>query len=374
MSAIEVMPLTLPRDALRLVRFCWTVYGDDPHWVPPLLFERKTFLDPARNPFFQHAEVQCFVATRGGRDVGTISAQIDRYYDEVEPNVGFFGFFEFIDDERVAGALLEAACAWLAERGRTTARGPCNFTTNHESGLLVDGFDSDPLVLMTFNRPYYPRIYDALGLRKAQDLYAYWLDQGPVPERIARIATRCEERTRGLTIRPIDKGRWRQELALAKEIYNDAWEDNWGFVKLDDAEFEAVAEGLKPMLDPRLSWLAEIDGEPAAFAVCLPDYNRVVKPMNGRVFPIGWYHWLTKPSQIDQLRVFLLGVKRKFQKVPLGAPLYVRIWESGQQMGVRGAEASWILEDNTRMRGALEKLGAKIYKTYRIYEFPLTPR
>ena len=374
MSAIDVVPLALPGDALRIVRFLWTIYGDDPHWVPPLLFERKTFLHPEKNPFFRHAEVQCFVARRDGRDVGTISAQIDRYYDDVEDGVGFFGFYEFVDDVEVARALLDAAAAWLAERGRRVMRGPCNFTTNHESGLLVDGFDSDPLGLMTYNAAYYPRVYEALGLVKAQDLYAYWLDRGPIPERIVRIAERCEARTPGLTIRPVDKSKWRSELALAKEIYNDAWEDNWGFVKLDDAEFEVVAEGLKPMLDPRLSWLAEIDGEPAAFAVCLPDYNQVVKPMDGRILPFGWYHWLTKPAKIDQLRVFLLGVKRKFQRIPLGAPLYVRIWNNGMDMGVKGAEASWILEDNPRMRGALEKLGARIYKTYRIYQRELTPR
>ena len=370
-QSVEVRAVALPKEAMRFVRFQWSIYEGDPHWVPPLLFERRQFLNPKKNPYFQNAEVQCFAAWRGGREVGTISAQIDAYYQQVEAGVGFFGFFEFIDDEAVARALLEEAKTWLRERGMARARGPFNFNSNHECGLLVDGFDADPVVMMTYNRDYYPAMYERLGLTKSEDLLAYWLEAGPVPARIAAIARRAESRIEGLQLRPIRLADFEAELAHARDIYNDAWSDNYGFVRFSDEEFEKVARGLKPMLDERLCWVAEIRGEAVAFAICLKDYNQVVKPMNGRLFPAGWWHWLTRPAKVDVLRILLLGVRRAYQKHPLGAPLYLRIWEEGLKMGVRGAEASWILESNYKMRGALEKLGARVYKTYRIYEADL---
>jgi hypothetical protein len=285
----------------------------------------------------------------------------------VEKDVGFFGFFEFVDDVEVARALLRAATSWLTEHGMKRAMGPFNFNTNHECGLLIDGFDSDPLVLMTYNPPYYPKIYDALGLAKQKDLLAYWMDAGPMPPRIASVADRFLERHPEVTIRPVNLSKFWDELALVKEIYNDAWSENWGFVRLTDDEFVKVAKGLKPMVDPRFSYVAEVDGVPAAFSVTLPDFNQVVKPMNGRIFPIGWWHFLTGKRKVNQLRIFALGVKREYQHLALGAPLYKRTWEAGLEMGVVGAEASWILDDNIRMRSALEKLGARVYKTYRIY-------
>jgi GNAT superfamily N-acetyltransferase len=367
MTAIEVRPIDLEKDAGAFLRFPWKVYASDEHWVPPLVFERKEFFSKKHNPYFRHATLQCFIAYRNGEPVGTISAQVDHGYQEVEKGVGFFGFFDFVDDVEVARALLDAATSWLAERGMKRAMGPFNFNTNHECGLLVDGFDSDPLVLMTYNPPYYVRTYETLGLVKQRDLFAYWIDAAPIPPRIAAVADRFMERHPEVEIRPVNLSRFWDELALVKEIYNDAWAQNWGFVRLTDEEFVKVAKGLKPMVDPRLAYVAEVDGVPAAFSVTLPDFNQVVKPMNGRIFPFGWWHFLWGKRRVNQIRIFALGVKREYQHLALGAPLYKRTWEAGLEMGVRGAEASWILDDNVRMQSALEKLGARVYKTYRIY-------
>lgn len=370
--AIEVRPIQLPGDAGTFVDVWWRVYAGDPHWVPPLRFERKAFLDPAKNPYFQVARVQCFLAWRDGVPVGTISAQVDDGYQRVEPGVGFFGFFEFPDDQVVARALLDAALGWLRGQGMSRAMGPFSFNTNHECGLLVEPFDGDPLVLMTWNRPYYPAMYERLGLAKAKDLLAYWLvNDGPVPGRIAALADRFLERHPEVKIRPFDKKDFAGEVARVLSIYNSAWEDNWGFVKMTDAEFLHMAKGIEPLIDPRYCYMAEIGGVPAAFSVTLPDYNQVVKPMNGRLFPTGWWHWLTRPGKVDRIRVFALGVHKDHQHLALGAPLYKRTWDAGVAARVKGAEASWILDDNTRMRGALEKLGARVYKTYRIFGAPL---
>lgn len=379
MARVEIRPVSLGGDTSAFIRFPWKVYGEDPHWVPPLIYERKEFFDPKKNPYFAIADVQLFVAYRDGQPVGTISAHIDHGYQEHSPGTGFFGFFEFVDDIDIARCLLRTALSWLQDKGMKEALGPFNFNTNHECGLLVDGFDSDPLVLMTYNRDYYPRIYKQLGLSKARDLYAYWLDTGAIPDKIQRIAELVKQRYPEYSLRPVDMRRYEDEVELARKLYNDAWADNWGFVKLTDAEFQKVAKGLKPMVDPRLCFVVECEDEhghkePVGFSLTLPDFNQVVKPMNGRIFPIGWIHYLARRNKFDQIRVFTLGVAKAHQNKPVGALLYQRTWESGLEMGIKGAECSWILEDNHRMRSALEKLGARVYKTYRIYSQDLTGR
>lgn len=371
MSRIEVRPIELPRDAVAFVRSWWPIYEDDPHWVPPLIMERKAFFDPAKNPYFKVAQVQCFMARADGRPVGTIAATVDHELQKTEPGVGLFGFFEFVNDPDVARALFTAATDWLRSKGMTRARGPFNFNSNHEFGLLVDGFDTDPCVANPHNRDYYGEMYEKLGLNKVMDWYAYWLDKGPIPERIARIVERFEQRHPEFTLRPVDMSRYDEEVRAFREIYNDAWEHNWGHIYFTEEEFYWTAKNFKPVLDPRLCWFAMVDGEVAAAAITLPDVNQIAKKMNGRLFPFGWWHYLTGRKKIDVIRVFVLGVRQKYQHLPLGAPLYLKTWEEGMKMNIRGAEASLILETNHRMRGALEKLGARIYKTYRTYEVAL---
>ncbi|MCB9667899.1 MAG: N-acetyltransferase [Alphaproteobacteria bacterium] len=367
--SLAVRPIELPREAVTFVKTWWPIYADDDQWVPPLIMERKQFFDPKKNPYFQQAEVRCFIATRNGQPVGTIAASIDHQLAAQEPGLGLFGFFEFFDDADVAKALFEAASSWLAQQGMTRMRGPYNFNGNHEFGMLIDGFDTPPMIANPHNRSYYQRIYEeVLGLEKAMDWYAYWLEPGPVPPTIAKITQRFLDRNPNVRIREMDLSRFDEEVALVKEIYNDAWEDNWGHVQMTDAEIDFMAQGLKQVIDPKLCYVAYLGDEAVAVSITLPDFNQVAKKMNGRIFPFGWWHYLTGKGKIDTLRIFILGVKKAHQKLPLGAPLYVRTWEEGLRRGVRGAEASLILENNNRMRGALEKLGAKIYKTYRIYE------
>lgn len=374
---IEIRSIELPREAATFVRSWWPIYRDDPHWVPPLIFERKRFFDPDVNPYFAVADVQCFIATRDQRPVGTIGAAVDHNYQQEDPGAGFFGFFEFEDDREVSRALFEAACQWLRGQGMQRALGPFNFNSNHEFGLLVDGFDTDPMIANPHNGDWYERHYKALGLEPVMDWYAYWLDAVEIDERIPRIANRTLSRHPEITIRNVDMKQFDREVALFHEIYDDAWEHNWGHVKMERAEFEYLAQGFRSFLDPRFCFVVEVAGEAVGLSVTLPDMNIVVKKMNGGLLPFGWVHFLkgtgklTGKSEIDRVRIFMLGVKQQYQSLPLGALLYAKTWEAGLAAGVTGGEASLILENNHRMRGPLEKMGARIYKTYRSYETAL---
>lgn len=374
MGSVEVTPIALPRDTVRFVKTWFPIYENDPHWVPPLVFERKRFFDPSRNPYFGVAHVQCFVATRNGRDVGTIGACVDHVYQEDEPGVGFFGFFEFVDDLDVARALLDAARDWLADQGMHRAIGPFNFNTNHEFGLLVDGFDSDPTIANPHNSAYYPKVYEALGLRPVMDWYAYRVHADMAGlKRMKRLGDRLLARHPEIRIRTLDLARFDEEVETLREIYRDAWEQNWGHVRVTDEEFVFLAEGLKQVIDPDLCLVAEVDGRTAAISVTLPDMNQVVKRMNGRILPFGWIHMLRRRWIIDRVRVFMLGVAREFQSFPLGAALYAETFDIASRKGISEGEASLILQNNTRMRGALEKMGAEIVKTYRNYEIQTRP-
>jgi hypothetical protein len=371
---VEVREIELPREAIRFCRTWWPIYADDGHWVPPLLSERKRFLDPTRNPFFRRARVRCFIASHDRGPAGTIAATVVDDAAAGEQGVGFFGFFEFVDDETVSRALFETATDWLRSQGVSLARGPYNLSPHHEFGLRVDGWDSDPALLNVHNRQYYARHYEALGLVGVRDWYAYWLERAPVPERLAHASERFLARHPEVELRHFDLARWDEEIPWFWDIYNDAWEHNWGHLPLPRDEFLDLAEGLRQMVDPRLSWWAIVDGEPAAAAITFPDYNQVLKRMDGRLLPLGWVHWFFGRRRIDALRIFVLGVKQRYQHLPLGVPLYVRTWEAALARGGRGADASLVLEDNVRMRSALEKMGARIYQTYRIYECPLVDR
>lgn len=372
MGSVEVAAISLPRETERFVRTWFTIYEHDPHWVPPLYFERKRFFDPARNPYFKRARVAYFIATRDGRDVGTIAATVDEVYQQEEPGTGFFGFFEFIDDVQVAQALLEAAREWLGVQGMTRVIGPFNFNTNHEFGLLVDGFDSDPFVANPHNSAYYPGIYEALGLQPAMDWYAYRCDAAmPGIKKMQRVADRMMSRHPEIRIRNLDLSRFDEEVERIHEIYVDAWEQNWAHVRVSDEEFVFIAEGMKSIIEPELCFVAEIGDRVAGMSVTLPDFNQVVKHMNGRLFPFGWRHLLMKKRYMNRARVFMLGIAQDFQTLPLGAALYARTFDVALARGYRWGEASLILENNLRMRGALEKMGASIDKTYRNYQIDI---
>ena len=369
MGSVEVIPIWLPGDTLRFMRPWFEIYAGDPHWVPPFILERKRFFDPRRNPYFEVADVQCFVARRDGRDIGTIAAVIDHAHQQHEPGTGFFGFFEFIDDLEVAAALLGAAREWHADRGMKRLLGPFNFNTNHDFGLLVDGFDSDPSVANPHNSAYYPPLYEKLGLRPVKDWYAYLIDISlPRFAKMQRVADRMLERHPEIRIRSLDIRNFDAEIVSLRAIYLDAWKRNWGHVEVGEAEFRFITEGFRQVIDPELCLIAEVAGQPIAISVTLPDLNPVVKQMKGRLWPLGWYYFMTRARRTKRVRAFMLGVASAYQALPIGAVLYAKTALIAAQKGYREAEASLILEDNHRMRGALEKLGATIVKTYRNYE------
>jgi len=335
MLSVEVMPVSLPRDTVRFVKTWFPIYKNDPHWVPPLLYERKRFFDPRKNPYFKVAQAQCFVASQDGQDVGTIAAVVDEVYQEEEAGTGFFGFFEFIDDREVAAALLDAARVWLAERGMDRVIGPFNFNTNHEFGLLVDGFDSDPYIANPHNSSYYPGIYAALGLRPVMDWYAYHVDSEMAGvKRMKRLGQRLLSRHPEITIRSIDLSRFDEEVLMLREIYRDAWEQNWGHVRVTDEEFVFIAAGLKQVVEPELCLVAEVEGRTAAISVTLPDMNQVVNTMNGRICPFGWRHLLMRKKIINRVRVFMLGVAQECQALPWGAAIYARSFDIGSAKGL----------------------------------------
>jgi hypothetical protein len=369
--SVEIRAMELPTDAARMVKTWWPIYEGDPHWVPPLVSERKEFLDPGKNPFFRHARVQCFIASRNGTPIGTIAATVMNPGQGLERRVGFFGFFEFHDDAEVSRALFEAAAEWLREQGMHAVRGPYNLSPNHEFGLRVEGWDSDPALLNPHNRDYYARHYEALGMIGVRDWYAYWFDIGPVPERLARASQRLLERHPEVEVRHLDMANWDEEILWFWGIYNDAWERNWGHLPIARDEFLALVRARKQLVDPELVWWAIVDGEPAAAAIAFPDYSQVLKKMNGKLLPFGWYHWVFGRKKIDALRIFALGVKQQYRKLPLGVPLYIKIWEVALTLGVRGGDGSLVVEDNVHMRSTFDKLGARIYQTYRIYEYRL---
>jgi GNAT superfamily N-acetyltransferase len=371
---LEIRAITHPKDTKAFVESWRYIYRDDPQWVPPLTFERKTFFHPDKNPYFKVATVQCFMAYRGAQALGTIAATVDHKYQEEEPGTGFFGFFEFVEDENVARALLDAACEWLRERGMTSVIGPFNLSSNHEFALLVDGFDTPPTAANPHNSAYFPVLYEKLGLRKVMDWFAYDIDpSGPEIARMEKLSARLLRGHPEISFRQLDMKRFDEEVKLLHDIYNDAWSHNWGHVQVTDEEFHHLAQNFKSFIDPSFCFVAEVSGQAAGLSVCFPDLNQVVKRANGRIFPFGWYHLLFGRKDIDRMRIFMLGIKHEFQHLPLGAPIYLKTYQRCLEKGVRVAEASLILETNTRMRGALEKMGGVISKTYRSYEMSLEP-
>jgi GNAT superfamily N-acetyltransferase len=381
---VEVRPVSSRRDLTRFIKLPWRLYRNEPNWVPPLISERRQFLDPARNPFFEHAEAQYLLAWRDGEVVGRVSAHIDHNFNEFQQNDwGMFGFFEAEDDPEVVVPLLEAAAAWLRERGRDRMLGPMDFTTNDECGLLVEGHDRPPMILQGWHHPYYQRLLEAkgaAGLSKAMDLYMWELrldkveDKGGFHPMIHELAEKVRTE-HGVTVRNMRKRDIEDEIERFLEVYNAAWERNWGFVPLKDEEVRHYAKQLKPILDENWAWIAERDGEVLGAALSLPDVNVCLAHMNGRLLPFGWAKFLYYRRKIDRIRVFALGVKPEYQHLGIAAAFYIehlkgaaddrdRVWQG---------EMGWILENNEPMNRAMEGMGGRIVRRYRLYEKPLAP-
>ena len=370
-AALRVDRVSGRGDMRAFLRLPWRIYRDDPYWVPPLLVEQRKLLDRARHPFHQHADVEYFLARRGDDVVGRIAAIVNhRHVEFHDEPVGFFGFFECIDDPAAANALLVAAEDFVAARGMRAIRGPMNFSTNEECGLLVDGFETSPMIMMTHNPPWYERLIEGAGLRRARDMYAYLLAEIREPDRLMRGVARLAERSPAV-VRPIRMKEMRAEIERIREVYNSAWERNWGFVPMTEAEFDEMAKQMKQIVDPELCLIAEVDGEPVGFALALPDFNQAIRHTDGRLLPFGLFKLLWYARRIDQVRVITLGVKPEYRRHGLDAMMMLRAYRRALELGYRRSEASWILEDNVPMRRIMERLGWQVYKTYRVYEKPI---
>lgn len=372
-NTVQVLPLSLgAADVSRFLEVSYRVYRDDPYWVAPLLMDLKKVFTSA-NPLFEHARMQLWVARQDGKDVGRIAGIIDDTYNRAnKPAAGFFGFFECTNDPAISRPLFNAAFDWAAQQGMRRVLGPMNPTTNDECGLLADGFDSSPVFMMTYNPRYYLSLVEAEGFRKAKDLLAFHMDLAKIPmDRLTRIGKKVKERNPGMVFRPILRKTLKEDIARVKEVYNAAWQDNWGFVPMTDGEVDFMAERLKPLLMEGLVWLAEAGPEPVGFLLALPDYNVALKPLQGRVLTpriFGFIPYLLGWKRPTRTRVLTLGVKEKYRSKGLETALLIEGLRVGFEAGVRESEASWILEDNVMMCRMLEAIGGRPYKRYRIYE------
>jgi hypothetical protein len=360
------------RDLMKFIKFPWQIYKNDKNWVPPLISERKEFLDKDKNPFFKHAEVIFYLAKKNEKIVGRIAGIVNHNHIEFQKErAGFFGFFECVEDYEVAEVLLDTVRDWLKSKGMQIMRGPANFSSNEEWGMLLEGFDSPPVFMMSYNPKYYLDFMERYGMRKAKDLYAYFIDKNsPPPARVVKMAESIKQKEK-IEIHSVNMKDLKNEAEKIKTIYNSAWSKNWGFIPMTDEEFDHMVEGLKKVVDPNLVFIAEVDGKPAGFSLALPDVNQVIHKINGRLLPFGLFKllWHTKiKNKINGVRIITMGVVPEFQKRGIDTVFYVQTYNVGVKRGYSWAEMSWVSEDNVKMNRVLNLLGAKLYKKYRIYE------
>ncbi len=373
--ALAVHPVASRADRRAFLRLPWSIYpGRWDAWVPPLLAQEKRRIDPRRNPFFEHGSVELFLARDGARPVGRIAAVENRLHDQVHgERTGFFGLFESVDDERVAAALFDAAAGWVRARGLERLRGPASFSTNEECGLLVDAFDEPPALLMNYNPPYYERLLVGCGFVKAMDLLAYRGTDGPeLQRRLERVDRLLARRTADVVVRPLDLARFEDELRTIRGVYNRAWERNWGFVPMTDAEIAAMASDLRPIIEPELALIVERGGEALGFGLAVPDLNQVLRHLNGRLFPFGFLKVLRRRRWVHRVRVLALGIVPEQRGAGLDALVLREFFHRGARIGYHEAECSWMLETNAPMLRAIENIGFERSKTYRMFERPLS--
>ncbi|MBL0112350.1 MAG: GNAT family N-acetyltransferase [Saprospiraceae bacterium] len=369
---MDIRPIHSRKDIARFIDFPYDHYRLDPAFVPEIFIAQRDHLDPKKNPFFENARSQLFLAEESGKVIGRIGVVRDEMLiDYTKEPVGVFGFFEVIEDYRVAVALLDAAIAWVRSEGLTILEGPYNFSTNHPAGLLIDGFDLSPAVMMAYNKPYYQEYLERYGLVKKTDVLAYHLEAKNFPERLQSRIAMLESRlaAKGITVRPIDMKNFQRDVKSALSVYNGAWSDNLGFAPFTEKEFLHVAKDLKLVMDPNLVMLAEKDGVTIGFALAVPDINEVQKTVKrGRLFPFGIFKLLLNKSKIKNVRVIALGVIEQYRKLGIDAYMYARAFTYlRQHKTLQGGEASWILEHNAEMNQAIIKMGGQVTKKYRFY-------
>lgn len=381
MNPLVIKPVETFEERKAFLSFPWKVYQDDPYWVPPIFSERLHFTDPSKNPFFEHAEAQLYMALRGEEIVGTIAAFTNHRHNEYQnENIGFFGFFEVMEDFEAAEALLKTAEKWAKERGHTALRGPAQWSTNDECGLLVDGYDDSPRILMTYNPAYYVGYIEKLGYKYARDLWAYELGikdfMKITGERLDNLTTRILDR-KEIIIRKINMKKYPDEVAKVKLLYNNAWAKNWGFVPMTDAEFDQLANELHDVIDPDLTFIAEKDGKTVGFSITLPDVNQPLRLAYPKPTTPEWWTmiklvWNWKVlKKITWVRVLVLGVIPEYRKLGIDALLYYKSALGANKKGMTTGEMSWILDNNDKMNRPIIAMGGEVYKTYRFYEKPL---
>jgi len=368
---LRIVPVEGQQGLRQFIRLPWSIYTDDPAWIPPLLLERREHLSK-RNPFFEHAKCRFWLAYRGERPVGRISAQVDQLHlQRYGDSTGFFGFLEAEDDPETFQALMHTAEKWLSNQGMRRILGPFNLSINQECGLLVEGFDSPPMVMMGHARPYYGARVEENGYRQEKDLLAYSIDVDFELTKAMRAV--IKRAARRVSIRSLRRERFSEELQILQDIFEDAWSENWGFVPFTKAEFKHLGQNLKHLVHDEYVQIAEVDGSPDAMIVGVPNVNEVIKDLNGRLLPFGWLKllWRLKVNRPKTARVPLMGVRKRHHNSLLGAALAVMVVERVRRLGVKyGAkevELSWILEDNAGMRNILESMGGVVYKRYRIF-------
>ncbi len=371
MSDIVIKKIS-EKDHKKFLKFAFEIYKDDPYWVPPLYSDKLKLLSKEKNPYFYegHADMQLFMAFRNGKPVGRIAAINNMLHNKLHnENIGFFGFFECIDDQVVANKLLDTAKEWLSQFNFDAMRGPTSLTSNDEFGALLEGFDDSPRMLMAYSPKYYLGLYEGYGLKKVKDLYAYRIDNKKMSEnkKIERVANIVKERY-NFKIRPINMKKFNDELELFKDIWNKSWVVNWGFIPLSNDEIEMVAADLKLLINPDLVLFAEINDQVIGMALAIPDYNQIFKTMKGRLFPFQFLKLFTQRKKITWARVIALGIIPEYQRKGIDGALYYAIMKQAEKHGIMQGEASWILEDNLMMNRGAETMNGEIYRKYRIYE------
>ncbi|QDU57411.1 GNAT family protein [Aeoliella mucimassa] len=371
MANVSIIPVSSRREQREFIDLPWQLYRGDPNWVPPLRLEQKGLVGFRRHPFYQTGKVKTFLAQRDGETVGRVAAIVNQVHNDwYKDKLGFFGFFESVDDPDVAVPLLEQAGDWLRSQGMTGVRGPTNPSINYEWGLLIDGFDTPPMFMMTYNRTYYPRLIEAAGFEKVHDMYAYYGHVsmlGSMSEKHRMIDEGIRERF-GVKLRPMDRKNFRAEVEMFLNIYNKALSATWGFVPLTEAEMSTLAGQLKHMIVPDLTLVAEVEGKPIGVIFGLLDYNGRIREMDGRLFPFRFLKLLTRRKEIKRMRVVSANVLPEYQNWGVGITLARGLIEPTLRHGIEEAEFSWVLESNDLSRKTIEKAGGKKYKTYRIYE------
>jgi len=370
-AGITVAEVSSCRDRRAFFLLPWRIYQGDPAWVPPLLLQVKGGLNTRRNPFYRYSRLKLFLARKDGVPAGRVAAIVNSAHNEFHgEKAGFFGFFECVNDPAVSAAVLTAAREWLAGQGMTVFRGPANPSTNHDCGLLVNAFDLPPQVMMPYNPAYYAALLEACGLHPVKDLLAYRIASDAFTPELYKLADHLERRS-GIVVRPIEMKQFESEAQLIRGIYNNAWERNWGFVPVDDVEFAYLAREMKSILEPSLALIGFVHGRPAGFSLSLPNVNDALATINGRLFPFGFLRLMMAMKKIRSARNLLMGVIPECRKLGLDIVFYRHTIDAARNLGYTWGELSWILEENADMRRVLEKIGARAYKTYRLFEMPI---